>query len=269
MPQNYELCFTFKRQHFLKLRCFLSIFASPVDPISTPHSPWPSIYVERWRWIWWSHTLHVSCLEGCLEPPWQRWTCLISVSLKHLSQTLRFVHKAELWLNRCQQAMTSRENFAKAHGAAFALLQSDSEIGGALFGEVAMTCLVTMVVLLGAVNPKTRSPLVPFLVGCTVIINILAGWEEKKEEKNREENNCESTEEKFISTAKFWISCTCLFYQRRCIWHLSEPSQSLRSSHSEQLLDLPLDLLGGAHRRRPNSSCTGSVRATQHIHFIL
>ncbi|KAM9346581.1 aquaporin-8b [Symphorus nematophorus] len=73
------------------------------------------------------------------------------------------------------KVMTSRENYAKAHGAAFALLQPDAEIGGALFGEIAMTCLVTMVVLLGAVNTKTRSPLVPFMVGCTVIINILAG----------------------------------------------------------------------------------------------
>lgn len=71
--------------------------------------------------------------------------------------------------------MTSRENYAKAHGAAFALLQPDGQIGGAVFGEIAMTCLVTTVVLLGAVNTKTRSPLVPFLVGCTVVINILAG----------------------------------------------------------------------------------------------
>ncbi|XP_040045991.2 aquaporin-8b [Gasterosteus aculeatus] len=73
------------------------------------------------------------------------------------------------------KAMTSSENFAKAHGAAFALLQPDDEVAGAVFGEVAMTCLVTMVVLLGAVNAKTRSPLVPFMVGCTVVINILAG----------------------------------------------------------------------------------------------
>ncbi|XP_041813279.1 aquaporin-8b [Chelmon rostratus] len=73
------------------------------------------------------------------------------------------------------KAMTSRENYAKAHGAAFALLQPDGEIGGALFGEVAMTCLITMVVLLGAFNSKTRNPLVPFMVGCTVITNILAG----------------------------------------------------------------------------------------------
>lgn len=75
----------------------------------------------------------------------------------------------------CQQAMTSSKNYAKAQGAAFDLLKSDDQVPGALIGEIAMTCLVTMVVLLGAVNTKTQSPLVPFLVGCTVIINILAG----------------------------------------------------------------------------------------------
>lgn len=71
--------------------------------------------------------------------------------------------------------MTSKENFTKAHGAAFDVLQSNDALGAALFGEVAMTCLVTLVVLLGAVNAKTRSPMVPFLVGCTVAVLILAG----------------------------------------------------------------------------------------------
>uniref|UniRef100_A0A673N162 Aquaporin 8b n=1 Tax=Sinocyclocheilus rhinocerous TaxID=307959 RepID=A0A673N162_9TELE len=65
--------------------------------------------------------------------------------------------------------------YAQAQGAAFTLLQADDLIMKALFGEIAMTCLVTMVVLLGAVNAKSKSPLVPFLVGCTVIINILVG----------------------------------------------------------------------------------------------
>ncbi|XP_057201103.1 aquaporin-8b isoform X2 [Triplophysa rosa] len=44
------------------------------------------------------------------------------------------------------KGMTSTENYAKAQ-----------------------------VVLLGAVNGKSKSPLVPFLVGCTLIINVLAG----------------------------------------------------------------------------------------------
>ncbi|XP_068606025.1 aquaporin-8b [Brachionichthys hirsutus] len=73
------------------------------------------------------------------------------------------------------KGMTLGQNFARAHGAAFAVLQSNGQIAGALFGEVAMTCLITLVLLLGAVNVKTRSPLVPLMVGCTVIFNILAG----------------------------------------------------------------------------------------------
>lgn len=46
---------------------------------------------------------------------------------------------------------------------------------GQIFGEIAIMCLVSMVVLLVAVNSKSKSPMVPFLVGFTVIINILAG----------------------------------------------------------------------------------------------
>ncbi|XP_056153202.1 aquaporin-8a.2 [Lampris incognitus] len=73
------------------------------------------------------------------------------------------------------KVMTSPERYANATGAAFDILKTDSQLRGAIFGEVAMTCLVTMVVLLVAVNGKTKTPLAPFLVGCTVIINILAG----------------------------------------------------------------------------------------------
>ncbi|XP_017560942.1 aquaporin-8a.2 [Pygocentrus nattereri] len=73
------------------------------------------------------------------------------------------------------KVMTSKENYMNATGAAFTILKSDDQLGAAIFAEMAMTCLVTMVVLLGAVNGKSKSPLVPFMVGCTVIINILAG----------------------------------------------------------------------------------------------
>lgn len=71
--------------------------------------------------------------------------------------------------------MTSAVNYGKAQGAAFTVLQSEDQIVKALFGETAMTCLITIVVLLGAVNGKSKSPLVPFMVGCTLIINVLAG----------------------------------------------------------------------------------------------
>lgn len=71
--------------------------------------------------------------------------------------------------------MTPADRYLNATGAAFDILKSESQLCGAIFGEVAMTCLVTMVVLLVAVNGKTKTPLAPFLVGCTVVINILAG----------------------------------------------------------------------------------------------
>ncbi|XP_015232536.1 PREDICTED: aquaporin-8-like [Cyprinodon variegatus] len=71
--------------------------------------------------------------------------------------------------------MTSPERFLNATGAAFDVLKSESQLYRALFGEVAMTCLVTMVLLMAAVNSRTKTPLAPLLVGCTVILNILAG----------------------------------------------------------------------------------------------
>lgn len=72
--------------------------------------------------------------------------------------------------------MTPPERYLNASGAAFDIIKSDDQLKGALCGEIFMTCLVTMVVLLGDVNEKSKSPMVPFLVGCTVIINILAGY---------------------------------------------------------------------------------------------
>lgn len=74
--------------------------------------------------------------------------------------------------------MTPADHYYNTTGAAFDILKRESEksqLYRAIFGEVAMTCLVTMVVLLVAVNGKTKTPLAPFLVGCTVTINILAG----------------------------------------------------------------------------------------------
>lgn len=71
--------------------------------------------------------------------------------------------------------MTSEQRYNNATGAAFDILKSESQLYEAIFGEVAMTCLVTTVVLMAAVNGKTKTPLAPFLVGCTVTVNILAG----------------------------------------------------------------------------------------------
>lgn len=71
--------------------------------------------------------------------------------------------------------MAPADRYLNATGAAFDILKAENQLFGAVFGEVAMTALVTTVVLMVAVNGKTKTPLAPFLVGCTVIINILAG----------------------------------------------------------------------------------------------
>ncbi|KAL2101102.1 hypothetical protein ACEWY4_002863 [Coilia grayii] len=73
------------------------------------------------------------------------------------------------------KVMTTAEHYASAQGAAFAVVQSEEQVVAAIFGEAAMTCLVTMVVLMSAVNSKSKSPMAPFMIGCTVIVNILAG----------------------------------------------------------------------------------------------
>ncbi|KAJ0060092.1 hypothetical protein NL108_003922, partial [Boleophthalmus pectinirostris] len=75
------------------------------------------------------------------------------------------------------KVMTPAERYMNATGAAFDILrpESNSQLYSALFGEMTMTCMLTMVVLLVAVNNKTKTPMAPFLVGCTVIANVLSG----------------------------------------------------------------------------------------------
>ncbi|KAJ8345024.1 hypothetical protein SKAU_G00292170 [Synaphobranchus kaupii] len=73
------------------------------------------------------------------------------------------------------KVMTTSEKYAQATGAAFTVLQSEDQLAAGIFGEAAMTCLVTLVVLMGAVNRKSKNPLVPLLVGGAVSICILAG----------------------------------------------------------------------------------------------
>ncbi|KAL6476999.1 hypothetical protein MHYP_G00154980 [Metynnis hypsauchen] len=95
---------------------------------------------------------------------------------KHLLPLLRTEQSARGDVkNPGCKLMTTDEHYTRAHGAAFTVLQSDEQVLQGLFGEIAMTWLITMVVLLGAVNAKSKSPLVPFLVGSTIIINVLAG----------------------------------------------------------------------------------------------
>nr|ACB10575.1 aquaporin-8ab [Danio rerio] len=130
------------------------------------------------------HGLAVAVLVACMaeisgshfNPPFTIaiWLCggmqLTMVVPYLISQLIGGVLGAAM-----SKVMTSDENYANATGAAFAVLKSDEQLGKVVFAEMAMTCLVTLVVLMGAVNGKSKSPMVPFMVGCTVIVNILAG----------------------------------------------------------------------------------------------
>ncbi|XP_056326136.1 aquaporin-8a.2 [Danio aesculapii] len=130
------------------------------------------------------HGLAVAVLVACMaeisgshfNPPFTIaiWLCggmqLTMVVPYLISQLIGGVLGAAM-----SKVMTSDENYANATGAAFAVLKSDEQLGKVVFAEMAMTCLVTLVVLMGAVNGKSKNPMVPFMVGCTVIVNILAG----------------------------------------------------------------------------------------------
>ncbi|XP_030630059.1 aquaporin-8a.1 [Chanos chanos] len=71
--------------------------------------------------------------------------------------------------------VSSNVAFEIATGAAFTTVKSNSEIGMATVAEMIMTLFLTMVVSMGAVNGRTRTPLVPFCIGLTVTADILAG----------------------------------------------------------------------------------------------
>uniref|UniRef100_A0A4W4EJ25 Aquaporin 8b n=1 Tax=Electrophorus electricus TaxID=8005 RepID=A0A4W4EJ25_ELEEL len=67
--------------------------------------------------------------------------------------------------------MTTEGIYARAQGAAFTILQTEEQLGQAVFGEIAMTCLLTVVAR--CCQQQEKIPLLPFLVGCTVIISVL------------------------------------------------------------------------------------------------
>uniref|UniRef100_A0AAY5EL77 Aquaporin 8b n=1 Tax=Electrophorus electricus TaxID=8005 RepID=A0AAY5EL77_ELEEL len=117
-----------------------------------------------------AHGLAVAVMVACMAEI-SEW----NIIFKMISQLCLFCKQGFCQHDVLFQVMTSKAKYMNATGAAFTILQSHDQLGEVFFAELAMTCLVTMVVLLGAVNGKSKSPLVPFMVGCTVLFNILAG----------------------------------------------------------------------------------------------
>lgn len=73
------------------------------------------------------------------------------------------------------QVMTAGDRYENASGAAFTAITSDEQVAGAVVGEVVMSMFLVLVVIMGAVNERTKSPLAPFCIGFTVVADILAG----------------------------------------------------------------------------------------------
>ncbi|XP_050173540.1 aquaporin-8 [Myiozetetes cayanensis] len=73
------------------------------------------------------------------------------------------------------KAVAPSERYGNASGGAFGGITADEQIPAALVGEVVMTTFLVLVVCMGAVNGKTKTPLAPFCVGFTVTAGILAG----------------------------------------------------------------------------------------------
>ncbi|MBN3306892.1 AQP8 protein, partial [Amia calva] len=72
-------------------------------------------------------------------------------------------------------AISTPVSYDNATGGAFNVVKSNEQIYAAIIAEIVMTLFLTMVVCMGAVNGKSRSPLAPLCIGLTVAADILAG----------------------------------------------------------------------------------------------
>ncbi|XP_067101159.1 aquaporin-8a.1 [Osmerus mordax] len=72
------------------------------------------------------------------------------------------------------KAVSPSANFYSAAGGAFDVVQTSGAVGAATVAEMLMTLVLTLVVCMGAVNAKTKTPLAPLCIGLVVTANILA-----------------------------------------------------------------------------------------------
>ncbi|XP_010000902.1 PREDICTED: aquaporin-8 [Chaetura pelagica] len=73
------------------------------------------------------------------------------------------------------KAAVAGERFLASHGGAFGSIAEDGQIPAALVAEIVMTTFLILVVCMGAINGKTRTPLVPLHVSFVVVAAVLAG----------------------------------------------------------------------------------------------
>uniref|UniRef100_A0A8C5UKI8 Aquaporin 8 n=1 Tax=Malurus cyaneus samueli TaxID=2593467 RepID=A0A8C5UKI8_9PASS len=73
------------------------------------------------------------------------------------------------------KAVAPSERFGNASGGAFGGIAAEEQIPGVLGAEIVMSSFLLLVVCMGAVNGRTRTPLAPLCIGLTVTADILAG----------------------------------------------------------------------------------------------
>ncbi|KAM4892217.1 aquaporin-8 [Sylvia borin] len=73
------------------------------------------------------------------------------------------------------KAVTPSERFANASGGAFGGIAADEHVPAVLVAEMVLSSFLLLVVCMGAVNGRTRTPLAPLCIGLTVTAGILAG----------------------------------------------------------------------------------------------
>ncbi|XP_064317289.1 aquaporin-8 [Phalacrocorax carbo] len=73
------------------------------------------------------------------------------------------------------KAVAASERYVNASGGAFSSITADEQIPSVLVGEIVMTTFLVLVVCMGAINGKTKTPLAPLCIGFTVTVDILAG----------------------------------------------------------------------------------------------
>ncbi|XP_005523282.1 PREDICTED: aquaporin-8 [Pseudopodoces humilis] len=73
------------------------------------------------------------------------------------------------------KAVAPSERFGNASGGAFGGITADEQVPAVLLGEIVLSSFLLLVVCMGAINGRSRTPLAPLCIGLTVTADILAG----------------------------------------------------------------------------------------------
>ncbi|XP_058705971.1 aquaporin-8 [Poecile atricapillus] len=73
------------------------------------------------------------------------------------------------------KAVAPSERFGNASGGAFGGITAEEQVPAVLLGEIVLSSFLLLVVCMGAINGRSRTPLAPLCTGLTVTADILAG----------------------------------------------------------------------------------------------